>query len=404
MIDADEPMMTERWTEAETLAVLNGATLETPANFLAYSENFFAHGFQNVRKNSEEMQRILSNLENSAKVGNELAGAVLGKAVLATFTRRQVIEDALSFLTRAVAKGIRGAAVELCYFYFDRINYDDLDDFEDADVGVDDCYPATKEYPRIFFPSSVEECAHRVVAAAISATFQGDFDAILHALTIVLADFGGEKRFVGRLDATLLKRAKEHVTQGMAAFAAYRAVEEGNYPNPLWAINILEYGAEQGEAYSLGFLGQMYLTGRMKQVKPDANKAFDYFTRSVAAGNNLAKPSLAQCYREGIGAEPDEKKAVALMLEAADENVPEAMVEVGCNLVEAGLEKGDNKAVKDGCNYIRCAAEDENYPEAWKAILEFHERRVGPFKTNKFARAARAALKELEYGEEHAGL
>ena len=65
----DEPMMTERWTEAETLAVLNGATPETPAIFPTYSENFFEHGFQDARKNSEEMQRILSNLENSAKVG-----------------------------------------------------------------------------------------------------------------------------------------------------------------------------------------------------------------------------------------------------------------------------------------------------------------------------------------------
>lgn len=396
MIDADESMMTERWTEAKTLAVLNGTTPETPENFLAYSENFFVHGFQNGRKHSEEMQRILGNLEASAKVGNELAGAVLGKAVLATFTRRQVVEDALSFLSRAVAKGVRGAAVELCHFYFDRINNDDLDEFEDADVGVDDCYPATKEFPRIHFPSCVEECADRVVACAIEATEQGGFDAILYALTIVLTDFGGEEKYVRALDEAVLKCAKERVTEGMASFAVLRAVKEGNYPNPLWAINVLEYGAEQGEAYSLGFLGQMYLTGKMKQVKQDANKAFDYFTRSVAAGNNLAKPLLAQCYREGLGVAPDEKKAVSLMLEAADENVPEAMVEVGRNLVEVGLEKGDGRAVKDGCDYIRRAAEDENYPEAWKAMLEFHERRIGPFKTNKFARAARAALKELE--------
>ena len=396
MIDADEPMMTEQWTEAKTLAVLIGATPETPTNFLTYSENFFAHGFQNERKHSEEMQRILGNLEASAKAGNELAGAVLGKAVLATFTRLQVVEDALSFLSRAVAQGVRGAAVELCYFYFDRINNGDLDDFEDADVGVDDCYPATKEFPRIHFPSCVEECANRVMACAIEATEQGDFDAILYALTIVLTDFGGEEKYVRALDEAVLKCAKERVTEGMASFAAFRAVQEGNYPNPLWAINVLEYGAEQGEAYSLGFLGQMYLTGKMKQVKADADKAFDYFTRSVAAGNNLAKPSLAQCYREGIGVAPDEKKAVSLMLEAADENVPEAMVEVGRNLVEVGLEKGDGRAVKDGCEYIRRAAEDENYPEAWKAMLEFHERRIGPFKTNKFARAARAALKELE--------
>lgn len=34
----DEPMMTERWTVVETLAVLNGATLEMLANFPTYSE------------------------------------------------------------------------------------------------------------------------------------------------------------------------------------------------------------------------------------------------------------------------------------------------------------------------------------------------------------------------------
>ena len=84
-MESMETMMTECWTEAETLAVLNGAMPETPANFLAYSENFFMHGFQDVRKNSEELQRILGNLEASAKVGNELAGAILGKAVLSTF-------------------------------------------------------------------------------------------------------------------------------------------------------------------------------------------------------------------------------------------------------------------------------------------------------------------------------
>lgn len=38
MIDVAKPMMTEHWTEAETLAVLSGATPETPANLLTYSE------------------------------------------------------------------------------------------------------------------------------------------------------------------------------------------------------------------------------------------------------------------------------------------------------------------------------------------------------------------------------
>lgn len=80
-------------------------------------------------------------------------GAILGKAILATFTRRQIVEDALSFLTRAVAQGIRSAAVELCYFYFDRINNNDLANFEDVDVGVSNCYSATKQFLRIIFPS-----------------------------------------------------------------------------------------------------------------------------------------------------------------------------------------------------------------------------------------------------------
>ena len=105
MIDADEPMVAEHWTEAETLAVLNGATPETPANFLTYSENFFAHGFQNVRKNSEEMQRILGNLENSAMVGNELA-------IESTTTTWTTSKMRMSAWTTAILrrKNIRGSA------------------------------------------------------------------------------------------------------------------------------------------------------------------------------------------------------------------------------------------------------------------------------------------------------
>lgn len=90
------------------------------------------------------------------------------------------------------------------------------------------------------------------------------------------------------------------------------------------------------------------------------------------------------------------EESASLVLGAAQLKFAPALVDVGRSLVEKAQGEERSKSIKLGCAMIREAAEVQGYPEAWQAILEFHEKGIGPFKTNKFARAARAALKELE--------
>ncbi len=70
----------------------------------------------------------------------------MGKAVLLTFTRWQVVTDALSYLSRVAEKDVKGAAVEFCAWYARRIIANDFGKFENTDVGLDDCNDLTPEY------------------------------------------------------------------------------------------------------------------------------------------------------------------------------------------------------------------------------------------------------------------
>lgn len=389
-------MITKALTEAETLAIFNGAVEETEENWLMYSENFFEHRLQDRRPNTSEMERILGNLEDSARVGNEVAGAVLGKAVLNTFTRRQVVGDALSYLTRAMRKKIPGAAVELCHWYHDRMTDFDLDDFEDVDVGVDDCYEPTSEFPRVEFPKDDDECIARMMEAARFAVDAGDFDEVSFAITSTLMgveDMASE--LIAGLDASMDRFSSEHVTDSMVQLAAIRMVDEALHPNRELGLRILARGVEQNNALSLGILGAYYKNGHQGIVQTDSKKAFAYLSKAVEFGNVFAMSSLAECYNEGIGVEKDAQRGHAIMFDAAEAGNPEAMVTVGGSLIEAGVDHKDSQAVKKGCDYIRRAAEEHDYPSAWEAMLRYHDLKIGPFKTNKFARAAREALKRF---------
>lgn len=389
-------MITKELTETETLAFINGANAETEENWLAYSENFFEYGFQDRRQNRSEMERILGNLESSAKIGNEIAGAVLGKAVLNTFSRRQIVADALSYSTRAMRKGIRGVAVELCLWYHDRMTDLDLDDFEDVDDGVDDRYEATAEYPRVEFPKDDGECVARMIDAAKYAVEAGDFDSILFALASTLTGVADvDPKAIKDLDAAIDAAAERSVSDSLASFASLRLMDDALYPNRKLGLKILEKGVEQDHAYSLGMLGTLYKNGPHGIVKQDSARAFDLLSRAVERGNAFAMSSLAACYRDGIGVEKDEDRGRKLLFDAAERGMPDALVEVGRNLIEAGLDHQDGKVIKRGCEFIKSAAEKDDYPEAWEAMLHYHEMGVGPFRTNKFARAAREALKRF---------
>lgn len=54
-----------------------------------------------------------------------------------------------------------------------------------------------------------------------------------------------------------------------------------------------------------------------------------------------------------------------------------------------------SKQLSEGAKIVRELAEINDCLEAWQYMLDCHERGVGPFKTNKFRRAARDAITRL---------
>ena len=280
-------MITEVISKKQVEDVLADGGNFTKVGLAVFAENFFEYGSQNIHKKfyREEMEELLTNLEVNAKMnGDEVCGAVMGKAVLLTFTRRQVVTDALSYLARAAEKGVKGAAAQLCVWYSGRIFADDLGRFEDVDVGVDDCYNPTPEFPRQTFPRNIAECRRRLVYW-LSKTSEEDFQSVRRSF-------------------------------------------------------------------------------------------------SALPGSSFAPRS----WSEGMDA----------LAKFTDEDEMKDLLERSRKLIEEANGPGAPKQIALGAKGVRELAEQADYLDAWKYMLELHERKVGPFKTNKFRRDAKAAIARLE--------
>ena len=281
-------MITSKMARADVEAVLADGGNFTKVGLAVFAENFFEYGYQNINKRfyKDELEELLGNLEmNARENGDEVCGAVMGKAVLLTYTRRQVVVDALSYLSRAAAKGIDGAAVALCVWYARRVTANDLANFPNADVGLSDCYDPTPEFPRLTFPGSVAECRRRLVYW-LGKTSEKDFDEVK---------------------------------------TCYSALSDSTFDVPAsWS----EAAAKLSE-----FL--------------DGHESNERFQRAKA-------------------------------------------------LIESASGEGASKQIAEGAKIVRELAEKADSLDAWKYMLECHERGIGPFKTNKFRRDAKAAIARLE--------
>lgn len=280
-------MITSKMTRADVEAVLADGGNFTKVGLAVFAENFFEYGYQNINKRfyKDELEELLGNLEmNARENGDEVCGAVMGKAVLLTYTRRQVVVDALSYLSRAAAKGIDGAAVALCVWYARRVTANDLANFPNADVGLSDCYDPTPEFPRLTFPGCVAECRRRLVYW-LGKTSEKDFYEVK---------------------------------------TCYSALSDSTFDVPAsWS----EAAAKLSE-----FL--------------DGHESNERFQRAKA-------------------------------------------------LIESASGEGASKQIAEGAKIVRELAEKADSLDAWKYMLECHERGIGPFKTNKFRRDAKAAIARL---------
>lgn len=387
-------MITEKWTEAQTIAVMNHVRPETQENALAYYENFFVHGFQNDRRNRDEMERILSYLEIAIRCGEERADAVLGKAILRTFTRRQVVEDALSFLTRAMRRNVHGAAAELCNWYFAWLQLDDLRAYmEDADVGLSDCYVATEGHPRVLLPSGKEEIVERIFSCAECAVRAGSLCGVLPAVLFTIRQRqAGWVPGVDRLCDALLEIPESALDDSAAQLAAMVLDRRMEKPIAVKAVRLLERAAGTGSVAALTEWGGLLLHGTPDGLVRDVPRALECLGRACEMGGSKAMYLLSVCYETGEGVDVDEERARALLERAAAADLPEALVRLGRRLVETASGDDQAKSIRRGCDMIRRAAEERDSTPAWETMLEYHRRKIGPFRTNKFARAARAAL------------
>ena len=79
-----------------------------------------------------------------------------------------------------------------------------------------------------------------------------------------------------------------------------------------------------------------------------------------------------------------------------DEDEMKELLEMARKLIEGASGPGASKQIALGAKGVRELAEHADCLDAWKYMLELHERKVGPFKTNKFRRDAKAAIARLE--------
>jgi uncharacterized protein len=149
------------------------------------------------------------------------------------------------------------------------------------------------------------------------------------------------------------------VPEGIDAFSAGRYVE---------ARRELARAAEEGEAQSMVYMGEMLMRGW--GGARDELKARDYITRSHAAENIYAAYLLGTMYLTGNLVTRDESKGVELIRQAADKGVAAAQHVVGIWLANGmrGYAKDDVNALA----WFKVAAE-QKYAAAMGWIGSFTE-------------------------------
>ena len=100
------------------------------------------------------------------------------------------------------------------------------------------------------------------------------------------------------------KAAELGLPQGLYKLASLYMSGYGIAKNEAWGIELLGRAAAAGHAGAANDLGVINFEGNYNQPK-NANKAFEWFTRSADMGNGEAMKNLAVFYRDGVGRPAD---------------------------------------------------------------------------------------------------
>jgi uncharacterized protein len=93
--------------------------------------------------------------------------------------------------------------------------------------------------------------------------------------------------------------------------------------------------ADLGDTRSMLGLAQMRLNPEAKTFDP--KQAFELLTRAATAGSPEAQFELAKLYEQGIGVDPDPKRALDLYQQAADQDYADAINDLGFMHYQGGL-------------------------------------------------------------------
>ena len=98
----------------------------------------------------------------------------------------------------------------------------------------------------------------------------------------------------------------------------------------------------------------------------------------------------------GIGLPSNKAEADELLDSYADAVETQGRLLYARRLIEKASGDSASRQIAEGAKIVRELAEKADLLEAWRYMLECHEKGVGPFKTNKFRRDAKAAIARLE--------
>jgi len=159
---------------------------------------------------------------------------------------------------------IPGAVEFLCNWYDSLVMDDALGDFDDADVGLSDCYDATDGFLRVHLSKSQFECVQRVLETAVCAIKDNGFRGVLTPIIHMFATLSDlQESELQPLDSAILEKAKAQFDGQMVVYAAIRIKKGPQAGANGAALEILEEGVKQNSLQALGSLGHSWWRGLM---------------------------------------------------------------------------------------------------------------------------------------------
>ena len=127
---------------------------------------------------------------------------------------------------------------------------------------------------------------------------------------------------------------------------------------------------EEGDPEMCAFLGKEFYYGW--NVPQDLDRALRYLTVAAEYGDAISQFTLGFMYWSGRGTEPDLEKAYELFLQAAEQDVPEAMYNVAKILLTKDFEKNRDEAM----GWLRRSA-NAGYDAAYDMLSDLKDAGAG---------------------------